>query len=73
MATKGNPNWGRKEPIDWRFRVRGKNPKGEMVTLGNYREEKEARSRYDELVTEGYYRQLRIQPLKPKASESADA
>jgi hypothetical protein len=36
-----------------------------MVTLGKFENEKEARSRYDELVQEGYYRNLRVQRLKP--------
>ena len=37
-----------------------------MVTLGNYREEGEARARYEDLVKEGYYRLLSVQTLKPK-------
>lgn len=68
--ARGNPNWGKKEPAPWRFRVRGKNPEGEMVTLGSYETKREARARYDELVEEAHYRFLRVQPLK---HTSADA
>ena len=72
MATvRGNPNRTRNkpEPVDWRFRVRGENRDGETVTLGKYNEEREAKSRYDELVEEGYYRNLRVQHIKPKPAD----
>ena len=71
MATvRGNPDWMRNKLVDWRFRVRGKNRDGETVTLGKYNEEREAKSRYDELVEAGYYRNLRVlQHLKPKPAD----
>ncbi|MHC4441976.1 MAG: hypothetical protein ACYTF1_04550 [Planctomycetota bacterium] len=72
IMVKGNPNWARNAPVDWHFRVRGKNPDGDMVTLGNFQDEKEAEVRYDELVKAGYYRNLRIQHLKPKPDASDD-
>jgi len=62
--TRGNPNWGRNDPVDWHFRIRGKNLDGDMVSLGNFQNEKEAEYRYDELVKEGYYRNLMVQHLK---------
>ena len=68
--TKGNPNWGRNDPVDWRFRIRGKNLDCKMVSLGNFQDEKEAEDRCDELVKEGYYRNLRVQRLKPKPTDS---
>lgn len=67
--ARGNPNWGRNEPVNWRFRVRGKNRDGDMVTLGNYQDEAEARTRYDDLAKEGYYRLLSVQSLKPKPAD----
>ena len=67
--ARGNPNWGRKDAVDWRFRVRGKNPAGEIVILGNYEKEGEATARYDELVGAGYYRNVRVQRLKPKPAD----
>ncbi len=66
--ARGNPNWTRNkpEPVDWRFRVRGTSPDGGMVTLGKFEEEKEATLVYDQLVKEGHYGKLRIEPLQPK-------
>jgi len=66
VMAKGNPNWGRNEPVGWRFRVRGKNPDGKIVVLGNYEKEGEATARYNELVGAGYYRNVSVQRLKPK-------
>lgn len=67
--VRGNPNWGKQNPTTWCFRVRGKSPDDEMVTLGIYESEREAKARHVELVKEGYYRLLRVQPLKPKPAE----
>jgi hypothetical protein len=39
------------------------NPDGETVTLGRYQEEREAAARYDDLVDEGRYHNLRVQRL----------
>ena len=61
---RGNPNWTKGEPVPWRFRVRGKTPAGEPVTLGHYRTEEEANSHYRELVQEGYYRQVEVIPYE---------
>ena len=46
--VRGNPNWKKQNSATRRFCVRGENPDGEMVTLGNYEKEREARARYDE-------------------------
>ena len=62
--VRSNSYWGRPEAEDWRFRVRGKNLDGVMVTLGKYDKKREARERYDELVEAGYYSNLRVQSLK---------
>ena len=70
FMAKGNPNWGRDKLIDWSFRVRGKNARGDMVTLGKYEKESEARARYDELASEGIYDHLRVQRLSPKSAKS---
>jgi len=64
IMAKGNPNWGQQNTVTWRFRVRGKNPDGNMVTLGSYENENEAKARYRELMEEGYYHQLRVQSIK---------
>lgn len=64
--ARGNPNWGKPEPIAWKFRVRGKNPQGQMVTLGNHESEAEAKARFKDLTNEGYYSNLKILPVKPK-------
>jgi hypothetical protein len=60
MPTKGNPDWGKIEPVPWRFCVRGKNPDGDMVNLGFYRTKEEATDHYDRLTEEGYYKQLMV-------------
>ena len=70
--ARGNPNWGKQNAVTWRFRVRGKNPDGDMVTLGNYEQEDDARARYRELVDEGYYRQLRVLPIKPQPTDDEE-
>lgn len=69
VMVRGNPNWAKQNSVTWHFRVRGKNPNGETVTLGNYENEKEAIARYDQLVEEGYYRLLKVHPLKPKPAD----
>ena len=66
VMARGNPTWGKSEPVNWRFRVRGKSPDGRMVTLGKFHEETLAKVRCDELVEEGAYRNLRVQRLTPK-------
>jgi len=58
--ARGNPDWGKVEPVPWRYRVRGKNPEGTMVNLGLYRTEEEATAHYDRLAEEGYYKQLMV-------------
>ncbi len=68
-VARGNPNWGKQEFPDWRFRVRGKSPDGRMVTLGSYMDEKQARAHCDQLIEEGYYRLLRVHPVTPKPAE----
>jgi hypothetical protein len=72
VMAKGNPNWTRSknEPVAWRFLVCGKNQDGEMVTLGKYQEEREAQSRYNELVKAGYYHNLIVRHLKPEPADS---
>lgn len=70
--ARGNPNWGKQDVASWRFRVRGQNPSGEMVTLGSYVRESEAEARRQELLTEGYYREVVIEPVEPAPSETDD-
>ena len=74
LMAKGNPNWGKGKIVDWSYRVRGKNPDGDMVTLGKFEQESEARARYDELLDDGRYQNLRVQRLasKPAATEVSD-
>jgi hypothetical protein len=63
FMQRGNPDWGKPEPVPWRFCIRGKNPDGDMVTLGSYRTKEEATAHHDKLTQEGYYKQLRVQPF----------
>ena len=67
--AKGYSYWGKDKILDWRFCIRGKSPKGGMVTLGKFEEEKEATFWYDKLVKEGHYGKLRIEPLQPKPTD----
>ncbi len=68
--AKGNPNQSKSNAPTWRFRVRGESRDGEMVTLGRYETEKEATAHYDALVENGNYQHLKVQPLKPKPTDS---
>jgi hypothetical protein len=69
--ARGNPNWRKDKIVDWRYRIRGKSPDGRTVTLGKFTEKKEATLRYNELVQEGRYGRLRIEPLKPRVADSS--
>jgi len=68
--SKGNPNQPKNNAPTWRFRVRGESRDGEMVTLGRYETEREATAHYNALVEKGSYQRLRVQPLKPKPTDS---
>ncbi len=63
FMPRGNPNWQKGTSVRWRFCIRGRNPDGEMVTLGCYRTKGEATAQYVRLAEEGYYERLSIGPL----------
>ena len=67
---RGNPNQRKSDAATLYFRVRGENRDGEMVTLGSYKTEREAKVRHDALVENGYYQRLSVQPIKPRPTDS---
>ncbi len=56
-------NWRKGEPKVWRWRIRGRSSDSQMVTLGKYDTEKEARVEHDKIVQEGYYRNVKLEEL----------
>lgn len=57
-------NWRKGEPKVWRWRIRGRSSDSQMVTLGKYDTEKEARVEHDKIVREGFYRNVKLEELK---------
>ena len=53
------------EPKIWHWRIRGKSSDSQIVTLGKYDTETEARVDHDRLVEEGFYRNVRIERITP--------
>ena len=60
----------RTPPVDWIFRVRGRNRDGKTVTLGKYNTEEAAKAHYDSLVEEGRYQAVQVERLRPTPAES---
>ncbi|MGQ9649817.1 MAG: hypothetical protein ACUVXJ_06890 [Phycisphaerae bacterium] len=54
------------EPKIWNWRVRGRSIDSQIVTLGKYDTEDEAKADRDKIVKEGYYRNVRVEQIKPK-------
>lgn len=54
------------EPKIWNWRVRAKSFDSKIVTLGKYDTEDEAKADRDKIVKEGYYRNVRVEQIKPK-------
>ena len=57
--------WRRSEPKIWHWRIRGRSSDSQIVTLGKYDTENEARVDHDKIVEEGYYRNVRIERIAP--------
>jgi hypothetical protein len=60
-------NRQRSEPKVWHWRVRGRSSDNQIVTLGKYDTENEARQECDRIVKAGFYRDVRIEQIKPEA------
>ena len=58
-------NLRKSEPKIWHWRIRGKSSDSQIVTLGKYDTEAEARVDHDKLVEEGYYRNVKIERIAP--------
>lgn len=54
------------EPKIWNWRVRARSIDSQIVTLGKYDTEDEAKADRDKIVKEGYYRNVRVEQIKPK-------
>jgi hypothetical protein len=57
-------NWRKGEPKVWRWRIRGKSSDSQMVTLGKYDTEKDAKADHERLLEEGYYRNVKLEEIK---------
>ena len=58
------------EPKVWNWRVRGRSFDSQVVTLGKYDTEEEAKADRDKIAKEGFYRNVRIEQIKPKAQQA---
>ena len=56
-------NWRRSEPKIWHWRIRGRSSDSQIVTLGKYNTQNEARVDYDKIVQDGFYRNVRLEQL----------
>ena len=63
-------NWA-SEPKRWR--VRGKASDGLLVTLGRYTTEEEARADCEKIVSEGVYRDVRVDAISPRTDATRPA
>ena len=54
------------EPKIWHWRVRGKSSDSQIVTLGKYDTEDEAKADRERIIKEGFYRNVRVEQIKPK-------
>ncbi len=64
-------HWRQSEPKVWNYRISGKSSDGTTVTLGRYDTEQQAKTDYENWLKEGFYRNLKIQPVKPSAVAKA--
>jgi hypothetical protein len=49
----------------WNWRVRGRSFDSQIVTLGKYDTEDEAKADRDKIAKEGFYRNVRVEQIKP--------
>ena len=64
-------NWRRSEPKIWHWRIRGRSSDSQIVTLGKYDTQNEARVDYDKIIEQGFYRNVKIEQIA-KAPVPAD-
>ncbi|MBI4582067.1 MAG: hypothetical protein HY718_20390 [Planctomycetes bacterium] len=55
--------WRKGEPKIWRWRIRARSSDGQMVTLGKYGTEAEARADHDRIIKDKSYRNVSLEPL----------
>ena len=53
------------EPKIWRWRIRGRSADSQIVTLGQYDTQDEAKVDYDKIIKEGFYRNVKIEQIIP--------
>lgn len=53
------------EPRIWRWRIRGRSSDRQIVTLGQYDTQDEVKLYYDKIITEGFYRNVKIEQIIP--------
>jgi hypothetical protein len=56
-------NGRRSEPKIWHWRIRGKSSDSQIVTLGKYSIQDEAKVDYDKIIEEGFYRNVKIEQI----------
>jgi hypothetical protein len=56
-------NWRGREPKIWNWRIRGRSSDSQIVTLGKYNTENEARLDYDKIVKDGRYRNVKMEQI----------
>lgn len=57
--------WRASTPKIWRWRVRGRSSDSRLVTLGKYDTEADAKADHRRIVSEGFYRDVSIEEIKP--------
>ena len=53
------------EPKTWRWRIRGRSSDSQIVTLGKYDTQDEAKVDYDKIIKAGFYRNVKIEQIIP--------
>jgi hypothetical protein len=51
------------EPKIWRWRIRGRSSDSQIVTLGKYDTQNEAKLDHDKIIEEGFYRNVKIEQI----------
>ncbi len=63
-------SWRQGEPKIWRWRIRGRASDGQVVTLGKYDTQSEAKVEHDKIVAEGSYRNVRLEQITTPSAPS---
>ncbi|NLX21938.1 MAG: hypothetical protein GXY55_09760 [Phycisphaerae bacterium] len=59
----GMTDWRKGEPKVWRWRIRGRSADNQLVTLGKYDTEDDAKGDHDRIIKEGFYRNVKIEQI----------